>query len=95
MKVNDKLKIKLDCLVRLELQACTSWGYCWLHGGFPVAISITVHATLHISAELINHKLGAISIMGCGYNIKKILWLKTQNICPSLCSLLNDRFEGL
>jgi len=33
--------------------ADTSW-YCWLQGGFPVAISITVHPTLHISAELEN-----------------------------------------
>jgi hypothetical protein len=31
----------------------TSW-YCWLQGGFPVAISMTVHPTLHISAELGN-----------------------------------------
>lgn len=29
----------------------TSW-YCWLQGGLPVVISITVHPTLHISAEL-------------------------------------------
>lgn len=36
---------------RAERERLTSW-YCWLQGGLPVAISITVQPTLQMSAEL-------------------------------------------